>query len=190
MPDEARNPRGAVVPPAVTKARLRVRRASTTDTDLVRSILREAAEWLRSRGMPLWLESELAPHEIADHVEQGLYFIGEVEGGPAGTLRYQLDDPDFWPDVAPGESAFVHRLAIRRRYADMGVSSGLLGWAAERTRGLGRPHLRLDCDASRPRLRAFYERHGFRHHSDRQVGPFFVARYELSVADFRKPADE
>jgi hypothetical protein len=33
----------------------------------------------------------------------------------------------------------------------------------------------------RPRLRAVYERHGFRHHSDRQVGPHFVSRYELPL---------
>jgi hypothetical protein len=41
--------------------------------------------------------------------------------------------------------------------------------------------LRLDCEASRPRLRAVYEGFGFRHHSDRQVGPYFVSRYEYAL---------
>jgi hypothetical protein len=50
-----------------------------------------------------------------------------------------------------------------------------------RARELGRPLLRLDCEAARPRLRAIYERFGFSHHSDFSAGPYRVARYELRV---------
>jgi hypothetical protein len=45
----------------------------------------------------------------------------------------------------------------------------------------------LDCEASRPRLRAVYERFGFRHLDDRQVGPYYVSRYTL-VVDSGPPA--
>jgi hypothetical protein len=48
---------------------------------------------------------------------------------------------------------------------------------------LGRRYLRLDCEASRTRLRAVYERIGFRFHSDKQVGSYFIARYEYDVAE-------
>jgi hypothetical protein len=61
------------------------------------------------------------------------------------------------------------------------VSSTLLRWAVDRTRTLERRYLRLDTEASRMRLRAIYEQFGFRHHSDRQVGPYYVARYEYPV---------
>ena len=53
--------------------------------------------------------------------------------------------------------------------------------AVARARLLGRDYLRLDCEASRMRLRTVYETFGFRHHSDRQVGPYFVSRYEYEV---------
>ena len=62
------------------------------------------------------------------------------------------------------------------------VSHALLDFAVDRTRLAGRPLLRLDCDASRPRLRAVYSRSGFTHQSDQRVGPYLVARYELPVA--------
>jgi hypothetical protein len=55
----------------------------------------------------------------------------------------------------------------------------MLKWAVEHARGLGRRYLRLDCEASRVRLRKVYEQFGFRHHSDRHVGPYFVSRYEF-----------
>jgi hypothetical protein len=61
------------------------------------------------------------------------------------------------------------------------LSKAILSWAVERTRELGRRFLRLDCEASRPRLRQIYESFGFVHHSDRQVGPYFVSRYECDV---------
>jgi GNAT superfamily N-acetyltransferase len=83
--------------------------------------------------------------------------------------------------VREGESAFVHRMAVRREYAGGAVSTALLTWAVDRTRALGRRYLRLDCDASRPKLRLVYERFGFQYHSDRHVGPYHVARYEYAV---------
>ena len=56
-------------------------------------------------------------------------------------------------------------------------------WAVERARALHLEVLRLDCDADRVSVRAVYERFGFRYHSDRQVGPYYVARYEYPLAE-------
>ena len=113
--------------------------------------------------------------------KRGIYYLAECENESAGVVRFQMEDPELWPDVPENSSAFLHRLAVRRRFAGQGVSTAILNWAVRRTRELGRGHLRLDCEAARPKLRAVYERFGFRHHSDRQVGPYFVARYELDV---------
>ena len=84
--------------------------------------------------------------------------------------------------IATDVAAFVHRLAVRRACAGGQLSALLLRWAAQRAMSLGRRFLRLDCEASRPRLRSVYERCGFQHHSDRQVGPYFVSRYELPLS--------
>ena len=145
------------------------------------SILSEAAEWLAQSGTPMWKGDELAPARIADDVANGLFHVAECDGEIAGTIKFQLEDNLFWPDVSQAESAYVHRLAVRRRYAGGVVSSTMLRWAVERARVLGRRYLRLDCEASRVRLRKVYEQFGFRHHSDRHVGPYFVSRYEFEV---------
>jgi GNAT superfamily N-acetyltransferase len=93
----------------------------------------------------------------------------------------QLDDQLFWPELTDGQSAFVHRLAVRRRFAGTGVSLALLSWSVEHARRLGKLCLRLDCDHQRTKLRSVYERFGFRLHSYRQVGPYYVARYEYPL---------
>jgi GNAT superfamily N-acetyltransferase len=158
-----------------------IRPARPADTETVSSILQEAARWLEERGMALWRTGELAPDLIAADVAAGLFVIAEVDGSAAGVMMFQLADPMFWPDVPPDESCFVHRLGVRRRYAGGAVSSALLQWAVEETQRMGRKYLRLDCVADRPRLRAIYERFGFRYHSDWQFRIYHVARYEYPV---------
>jgi hypothetical protein len=56
------------------------------------------------------------------------------------------------------------------------------------TRGEGRRILCLDCEANRPSLRAIYERFGFRRVDDRQIGPYFVSRFEFVVDVAPAPA--
>jgi GNAT superfamily N-acetyltransferase len=159
-----------------------IRQATPQDAEVVSGILSEAARWLEQAGMPLWREQELEPARIAPDINVGLFFLAENFGEPAGTVKFQLDDPIFWPEARPYEAAYIHRLAVRRRHAGTGLSTAILRWAVERTHALGRPYLRLDCAASRPRLRAIYELFGFRYHSDREVGPYLVSRYEYDVA--------
>jgi ribosomal protein S18 acetylase RimI-like enzyme len=94
-------------------------------------------------------------------------------------IRFQLDDPEFWPDVLPGEAAYIHRLAVRRCYAGGRVSFQLLDWAVAETRKIGRTYLRMDVETSRRRLREIYEKYGFQYHSERNVGPYSVSRYQI-----------
>ncbi len=158
-----------------------IRQAAVHEAPLVAEILGEASHWLEERGIPMWHADELSPDRIAADVAAGLFFIGEWGGQLACTVKFQLSDELFWPDITRDQSAFIHRLALRRQFSGGQVSSDVFRWAAQRAHSLGRSFLRLDCEASRPRLRAIYERFGFVHHSDRQVGPYFVARYELNV---------
>ena len=158
-----------------------IRQATPRDTETISSILSEAAQWLIQNGTPMWKGDELSPARIADDVANGFFYVAECDGEIAGTIKFQLEDTLFWPDVSQAESAYVHRLAVRRRYAGGVVSSAMLNWAVERARALNRRYLRLDCEASRMRLRRVYEQFGFRHHSDRHVGPYFVSRYEVDI---------
>lgn len=161
-----------------------IRQATAADATHVANVLHEAAQWLEQSGQIMWRDGELSPASIAADVEAGLFFLAECDNEIAGVVKFQLADELFWPDAPPNESAFVHRLAVRRRFAGRGISTVLLDWAAVRARSLGRNFLRLDCEAARLKLRAVYENFGFRHHSDRQVGPYFVSRYELDARSY------
>jgi GNAT superfamily N-acetyltransferase len=160
---------------------IEIRQAQSADTTEVVAVLQEAAQWLIDRNEALWQADEINADAIARDVANGLFFVAECDGEVAGVVKFQLEDALFWPDLPSGEAAFVHRLAVRRRFAGRTVSTALLAWAARRTKSIGRRYLRLDTDAARPKLRAVYERFGFQYHSDRQVGPYLVARYQFDV---------
>jgi GNAT superfamily N-acetyltransferase len=130
----------------------------------------------------MWRDGELTDSSVAADVGTGLFHLAEVDLEAAGTIKFQLEDKLFWPDIQQDESAFIHRVAVRRKFAGGAVSVAMLQWAVDRAGALHRRYLRLDCEASRPRLRAFYEGFGFHHHSDRRVGPYDVSRYEYPLS--------
>ncbi len=170
-----------MIQPKGNAAPILVRPASEQDIDSVVGILQEAARWLESTGRPMWRDNELNSARLAEEVRAGSFILAETDGEAAGTLKLQPRDELFWPDICQEESFFVHRLAVRRVFAGKGVSAALLHFAVAKARGLGRRFLRLDCEEARAKLRRFYEQFGFRHHSNRQVGPYFVSRYEFEL---------
>lgn len=161
-----------------------LREAGPQDAEAVSLILTAAANWLIERGMPLWSLQEVSPQRIRSEMGTHTFVLAEVDGVPAGTLRFQTEDLLIWPEADDEESAFIHKLAVRREFAGGEISRALLDWAAARAKLIGRKYLRLDCESARGRLRKVYEEFGFEHHSDKQVGPHHVARYELLVEQF------
>ena len=158
-----------------------IRQAMADDVAIVDQMIREAAAWVDALGVVMWEDGELDANAIRAEVTGGMFHLAEIDGEPAGAIRFQLEDRLFWPDRPEGEAAFVHRLVARRAFKGRGVARALLEWAAGHARAQGRGLLRLDCDANRPKLRALYESCGFRFHSYRQVGPYYVSRYEIGT---------
>lgn len=160
---------------------MHIEQALPTEAATVAAVLSEAAQWLATEGRPLWSATDVGLERVQRDTDAGRYFIARENGEVAGVVRIDMEDPFFWPEIEPGSSAFVHKLAVRRSWGGKGVSTTLLTFARERTRSLGRPYLRLDCVADRQALRTLYEGFGFVLHSVIQKGNGFFARYELRI---------
>jgi GNAT superfamily N-acetyltransferase len=158
-----------------------IRQAAAADVAIVDQMIREAAAWVDALGVVMWDDGELDADRIRTEVAGGMFFLAVVGGEVAGAIRFQLEDQLFWPDRPAGEAAFVHRLVARRAFKGRGVARALLEWAKGHARAHGRGLLRLDCDANRPKLHTLYESCGFKLHSYRTVGPYYVRRYEIET---------
>jgi GNAT superfamily N-acetyltransferase len=145
------------------------------------AIVQEAASWLAASGRAMWGPEDCTPEALRPAIEAGELYLARVGGEPVGTMILQWEDPLYWPDVPAGESAFVHRLAVKRSMAGKGIAHALLEWAKRTARQAGRKYLRLDCDPERQRLCAFYESVGFARHSVRPIEGYVVARYQMAL---------
>lgn len=157
-----------------------IRQASPIEVGLISNVLLEAAHWLQEIGQPLWKNEELQPDRLMVDVKAGLFYLACVAGEAAGVFKMQDEDALFWPDVPGGESIFIHRVAVRRKFAGGQVTTAMVDYAKQTTAAMGKRFLRLDC-ASRPKLCRIYESHGFLKQSTRQVGPYVVTRYQFEI---------
>lgn len=160
---------------------IHVEPAHPSDVAAIASVLSEAETWLARSGKSLWSASEISPERVQRDVDAGLFHVARDGALLAGVMKFELEDARFWPEIPPGTSAFVHKLAVRRAWAQQGVSLALLSCARTLARRAGCTHLRLDCVADRQGLRTLYEGFGFTLHSVVQKGSVMFARYEMPV---------
>ena len=119
---------------------MHIEQALPNEAATVAAVLNEAAQWLVTDGRPLWSASDVGLERVQRDTDAGRYVIAQENGEVVGVMRLDLEDPYFWPEIESGSSAFVHKLAVRRRWAGHGVSTALLDFARERALGLGRRH--------------------------------------------------
>jgi GNAT superfamily N-acetyltransferase len=124
-------------------------------------ILREASLWTARFGRPIWPLDGFTideQHVIAAADEQ---VGGFEESKMVACMRLQKRDDVFWPEDAPGEALYLHKLAVRRAASGKGWTARMVEWAANECRAWNARALRLDTVA-RSKLPAFYESLGFR----------------------------
>lgn len=131
---------------------------------LILQILKEGAETLRARGIDQWQGWHHPDAERLAWVQEGLdkgefYFL-EAEGQTLGMYRYLHEDELYWgPQTV--KARYVHSLAVRAAWGGLGIGSRLLERLFVQAREEGAEVFRLDCLATNPALRRYYEGLGF-----------------------------
>lgn len=134
--------------------------------ELAIDILREVGQWLVDRDQTLWEIDTLTSENLLDSYTAGNLYVmyaqlGGTRSEPAAVFILQWEDPLYWPDVPANTSGFIHKLAIRRAFTGQNLFAAILDFCRTECLRRGIKTLQLETDATRPRLMAFYERHGF-----------------------------
>lgn len=160
---------------------MQFRTATPEDVPVVAGVLAAAAAHLRAVGLGLWSSSEVSESAVSPQVNEGLYHIGFDGLEAVGVFRLQTHDRMFWPEIAEGSSAYLHKLAVAPAKQGQQMSRVFLSYAVELTRERGFSFLRLDCRGGRPKLRKVYEDFGFRHHSQILLNGHAFDRFEFPI---------
>ncbi|WP_164848665.1 GNAT family N-acetyltransferase [Paenibacillus sp. DCT19] len=143
--------------------------AEQEDTEVVMALLTETAEWLQSQGSSQWsalLEGEDS-HDTVGAILRGDVFVFKKGADVAGMVilmrKPSAWDVKLWGRRAHAEdgAVYLHRLAIRRKYAQTGLGRSILDWATQGIQFDDKHTMRLDCGADNATLNAFYARHGY-----------------------------
>jgi ribosomal protein S18 acetylase RimI-like enzyme len=143
---------------------LHIEPARVEDLDAVTSLLREARDWQRSQGVDEWRAFD--GQQIASDIAGARVFVARRGAELLGTITLRQSDEPVWESDAR-RALYVHKLASLRRPEGRGVGAAMLQWAQDFARRAGRDCLRLDTWHDNARMRAYYERQGFRHVRDR-----------------------
>jgi GNAT superfamily N-acetyltransferase len=163
-----------------------IERASAAQLADVVDILEDAFVWVTTLGQRSYpAGSFTAPAsrpraQVLEALEAGELYLARVRGDPAGTVSLFEEDEAYWPG-ASRDALYVHKLAVRRRYAGLRLGGAILRWADERARERGKAFLRLDTAAGNEPLLAYYGRAGFRRMGEVRVRDFVVATFERPV---------
>lgn len=159
-----------------------IKTAKAEDAPRVIDILHGAAHWLNSTGKPMWQLDELDPIQIEKDVVAGQFYLAYFDGEPVGTFKLIWQDLEYWPEYDDSSAGYVHRLAIKRELAGLGLSQCMLHFAANECSNNNKNYLRLDCAKLIKKLQRFYESTGFQFHSYFDHGDYEVARYFYTVS--------
>lgn len=157
---------------------LSVRPASIAD---LLPILRASALDCEARGRPMWPQEALTEDQLSRQYPGAAGHLGWLGDQPVAAMLLVPADLDYWPNDPAGEALYLHKLAVDPGGQGHGLGVQMIGAAIQATRAAGRPWLRLDTAAERPKLRALYEGQGFRLVREGQHGGWRAAWYELRV---------
>jgi ribosomal protein S18 acetylase RimI-like enzyme len=146
-----------------TIGELSIRKAEPGEEVKVLSLMREAALWLKEKGIPQWQGVlGVQGQEIASYrVKEGTAYLALLDQDNAGTVSIQWEDPFSWGKKGSDNLAgYIHGLAISRRFAGKEIGRKILKWSEETIRAQ-KSLVRLDCMAENPRLCRYYEDAGF-----------------------------
>lgn len=139
------------------------------DLDKVVGLIREAADWLGSKGIDQWQEPWPDRAGQRERILNDLFKAKTwlVRDGKtiAGTITIDTDEPldlnerSVWPpDESQRSVLYVRRVIVSRRYARLGLGACLLDWAADvAKRDHGAELIRVDVRTTNRKLHAYYE---------------------------------
>jgi GNAT superfamily N-acetyltransferase len=125
-------------------------------------VLMDATSWFERNGERVWSRRSLSPHALLSKYRLDELYLAYLGDDPVAAMI--MNNRCDWPVIGDSErrnSLFVHKIAVKRNYAGLGLSQQLLQWARAHCLQSGHQLLMLTCDCQSPKLRQHWQTLGF-----------------------------
>lgn len=147
---------------------MNIRKTTTADISALMTIFEEARGTIAKLGINQWQNGYPNREVIEEDIAAGRSYLVEVNNTVCGTFAL-IDDgePTYdkiyngcWLTGDHGEYVAIHRVAIAVASRGTGISTAILGYAAEEARRLNRQSIRIDTHEGNVVMRRMLEKHG------------------------------
>lgn len=143
------------------RAGVTFRQATEDDVPALVALYDGAARWMQRQRIDQWQPGQKGADHFLLRLKEGEVWLAGTGGdAPVGAWELWWDDEPAWGPQPP-VAGYVHRLMTDRATAPPGLGRAMLAHAEHRIATTGRTLSRLDCVATNPRLRAYYESAGY-----------------------------
>jgi len=162
---------------------IEVRCASLIGAEPFAALLSEAARRMIQQNTPMWAPEALTTEKLLSQYRLDEMYVGYCNGAPAFTCALQERDDTFWGEGSGDEGAlYIHKIAVADAFTGQGMVYKMLAFATEEARRRGKTKLRLDCRIDRTKVRAIYDRFGFRTVGEKKLfGWYHGVSYEYAI---------
>lgn len=164
---------------------LHLQKASEDDLQTILDILNAGTRNKIRRGDLAWGMSDHNPETIKTMITEGLFYLAFAESAPVGTLALAWQDIHMWGNQ-PADAGYVQRFAVAPGYSGQNIGGQILNLALKEVERYGRQYLRIAVPSGNPKLRTYYENHGFIRADNTvipPVHPAYSAAYYERVID-------
>lgn len=142
---------------------LRIAQVGPEALDSIMTLLREASDWLLSRGIRQWrrMYTEDGRAYVAARFATGDVYLVYRDDVPVATFTLCWEDT-FWGEAGTdGLAGYLHGFAVSRQVGGLGVGRDLMAWMSAHFAAHGRHCFRLNTAEENPGIRGYYEDLGF-----------------------------
>lgn len=160
-----------------------VKQADEYDIPIIEEILLDAVNWMAKSGLQnQWNESNVKWSNLSKFYKINNFYIAYENGYPAACMALTDYDSTYWPSIPKGESLYLHKVAVKRRFARKGYSKELIDFSKKLALSHSINAIRLNCNQHRDKLRKVYEKEGFICVEEKTfLGKYATALYVCSI---------
>ena len=96
---------------------------------IIESILSDAIKWMDENDLHQWETENFKWSNLSKYYAINDFYIAYDENILVVCMVLIDCDPDFWPDVPMGESFYLHKAAVVRKYAGKSFSKESIDFA-------------------------------------------------------------
>lgn len=126
-------------------------------------IMREVAEWGRSKGLRVWLDQWLTADKlITEEAQPENFYVGSINDEDVCSFILQWQDNELWPESSTYEAAYLHKFCVRRSHAHMKMTNEVIKCIKQECKKHGARYIRLDTGDDEKVVKQIYLDAGFK----------------------------